>query len=85
MTRDEEMELAFLVQYDYLLRLAGKASKCMGKHKYDSFTQANQTLHHSRLKKIAGAYHCQHCGFWHVGGNTGKREHRLIQQRRKPK
>ena len=55
---------------------------CGGKHKFNDYDTANQTVQRGRLQKKVHVYHCMNCHGWHVGNLVASREKRLIKDRR---
>ena len=49
--------------------------QCLGKQRHS--TQADALRHRRNLRRRNGgkvsAYHCPHCGGWHVGSKIGER------------
>ena len=78
MKPDEYAELRNLVRYD-ARRREFTASSCSGKHRFESFTQADRTIRRD-LRKAARAYHCCECGGYHVGGIANFRRKRLARE-----
>lgn len=79
MKPDDYAELRNLVRYD-ARRREFTASSCSGKHRFESFTQADRTIRRD-LRKQARAYHCNDCKFFHVGGIINGRRSRLARER----
>ena len=49
-------------------------TQCYGKYRFDDGGLAKQVARKSAKRKEskASAYHCMHCGGWHVGNGNGK-------------
>jgi len=78
MKPDDYAELRNLVRYD-ARRREFTASSCSGKHRFESFTQADRTIRRD-LRKQARAYHCSDCHGYHVGGVANYRRKRLARE-----
>lgn len=57
-----------------------RISECEGKHKFQSYTQAQATMS-EKLRHKVEAYHCATCGGWHIGGTKSARNKRLSNKR----
>lgn len=54
---------------------------CQGKHKFESYTEAQNTIR-SDLRHKVNVYHCTACKGYHIGNNSGTRKKRLLIKRR---
>lgn len=81
MNTEDWKELRILIRHDARQRTF-KSSSCIGKHRFESFKQAQDTLSF-RLRKQAKVYHCRECGGFHIGNVLGTRRSRLLKKRRR--
>ena len=54
---------------------------CQGKHKFITFTDAQNTIRPD-IRHLVNVYHCTTCKGYHIGNNSGTRKKRLLIKRR---
>lgn len=76
MSPSELAELKWLVHW-YERQCRERRVMCDGKHKFDTFTAAAQTIRPGSARRETEPYKCKVCQFWHVGSARSTRERRL--------
>lgn len=84
MNKPEFFELKYLVHRDAMLKRKArrKSIQCDGKHRFDSFGEAQKTMR-PELRKVAHVFHCDMCHGYHIGNSATHRVRRLANKRRR--